>query len=193
MDRWISLHLNHNFDKDGQWAASGNVSTALLDTLLSDSYFTLPAPKSTGREYFNIDWLSNSLGNFFESAPSHSLPGVGGNMQPVDVQATLLAFTVKTIVNDIKAHLPEQNGANEQSEVIICGGGAFNNALMSMLKQQLAPFQVSDSFFLSIHPQHVEGAAFAWLAHAYLHNIPGNVPEVTGASRSAVLGALFKK
>ena len=64
---------------------------------------------------------------------------------------------------------------------------------MSALKKKLPNFSVDDAYSLGIHPQHVEGAAFAWLAFAYLNNINGNVPEVTGASRATVLGALFKK
>ena len=44
---------------------------------------------------------------------------------------------------------------------------------------------------LGLHPQQVEGAAFAWLAHAYFEKQPGNIPAVTGASRPAVLGSLY--
>ncbi|GEA05299.1 anhydro-N-acetylmuramic acid kinase [Alteromonas sp. KUL42] len=193
MDKWILQHLGLRFDDNGQWAASGTTNEALLSRLLCDAYFSLPAPKSTGREYFNLNWLQNVLSHLSNSSSPASYNSVEHNIQPVDVQATLLTLTVETIVNDIKANLRNQNDAGEQSEVVICGGGAFNNALMRMLEQRLLQYQLSDSNAIGIHPQHVEGAAFAWLAHAYLHNIPGNVPEVTGASRPAVLGALFKK
>ncbi len=178
MDKWILRHLNQSFDENGQWAASGVVNKILLDKLLCDPYFSLPAPKSTGREYFNMDWLRSALDE---------------NLTPADVQATLLALTAKTISSDISKHLPTINSDGEKSEVIVCGGGAFNAELMQMLQQQLSDYQVSDCFVLDVHPQHVEGAAFAWLAFAYLNNIPGNVPEVTGASKATVLGALFKK
>ena len=178
MDKWISQHLGQSFDENGQWAASGIADIALLNTLLCDEYFSQPAPKSTGREYFNMTWLKNALDR---------------PLNPVDVQATLLALTAKTIANDISKHLPTYNNHGEKSEVIVCGGGAFNTELMQMLQQQLSEYHVSDCFILDVHPQHIEGAAFAWLAYAYLHNIPGNVPEVTGASRAVVLGALFKK
>ena len=178
MDKWISQHLNQSFDESGQWAASGVVNKTLLDKLLCDPYFSLPAPKSTGREYFNMDWLRSALDE---------------NLIPADVQATLLELTSKTIASDISKHLPTINSDGEKSEVIVCGGGAFNTELMLMLQQQLSEYHVSDCFILGVHPQQVEGTAFAWLAHAYLNNIPGNVPEVTGASKATVLGALFKK
>ena len=75
----------------------------------------------------------------------------------------------------------------------MCGGGAFNKALMHNLSNALSDYVVTDSHALGIHPQHVEGAAFAWFAHAYMNDIPGNVPAVTGASKATVLGALYKK
>ena len=86
-----------------------------------------------------------------------------------------------------------ENADGDVSEVIVCGGGAFNKSLVKYLEDTLSHYRVSDSFTLGIHPQHVEGAAFAWLAHAYIHDIPGNVPEVTGASKPSVLGAMYKK
>ena len=76
------------------------------------------------------------------------------------------------------------------AQVIICGGGAFNPVLMQRMADLMSNYHVSDSHHIGIHPQHVEGAAFAWLAFAYHNNIPGNVPAVTGASREAVLGLL---
>ena len=193
MDQWISLHLNESFDEDGTWAASGQCHTNLLDRLLLDDYFTLSAPKSTGREHFNIDWLSNALADYFPSSADLQSEEENNNLAPKDVQATLLALTGSTIAQEIIKHLPKASNTNMQSEVIVCGGGAFNKALMSYLKNALNDFAVADSYVLGIHPQHVEGAAFAWLAHAFINDIPSNVPEVTGAARSTVLGALFKK
>ena len=99
------------------------------------------------------------------------------------MQATLLALTATSIADEInKQKMPI--GA----QVIVCGGGAFNPVLMQHIVNLLPSYQVSDSHSINIHPQHVEGAAFAWLAFAHQNNIPGNVPAVTGASREAVLG-----
>ena len=62
---------------------------------------------------------------------------------------------------------------------------------MRQLRDKLAPAKVSSTQQLGVHPQWVEGVAFAWLAWAYLHQVPGNVPSVTGAQRQAVLGSLI--
>jgi len=186
MDKWAQRHLQKPFDNNGEWGASGNVNELLLNKLLDDPYFSQPAPKSTGREYFNHEWLDNALSSF-------------SDLKTQDVQATLIQLTALTIANDIQRYLPAEsshsNASNECSDlvdVVICGGGAFNMALIQCLRSLLPFYRVIDSHHINIHPQHVEGAAFAWLANAFLHNIPGNVPSVTGASRATVLGALYK-
>jgi anhydro-N-acetylmuramic acid kinase len=233
MDNWIRLHLNEPFDSNGNWAAQGRVNQSLLNHMLSDTYFSSPFPKSTGREYFNIDWLSNYLSSFFSERTGHIDESSKDNaFRPVDIQATLLQLTAKTITNAIQQvvstqHTNHVESAFEQNdiEVIVCGGGTFNSVLMNQLASELACKAPAESFanlaanslsdssansltdsssqpsgytvlssdHVGIHPQHVEGAAFAWLAFAYLHDITGNVPQVTGASRAAVLGALYKK
>lgn len=192
MDQWISLHLNKSFDKDGMWAASGQSHSGLLERLLLDDYFALPAPKSTGREYFNINWLSNALADYFPSSAELQSEEKNNNLAPEDVQATLLSLTGSTIAQEVVKHLPKTNKEGLKSEVVVCGGGAFNKVLMRYLSSALSDYVVTDSHALGIHPQHVEGAAFAWFAHAYENDIPGNVPAVTGAFRAAVLGARFK-
>lgn len=225
MDNWIRLHLNEPFDSNGSWAAQGRVNQSLLNHMLSDTYFSSSFPKSTGREYFNIDWLSNYLSSFFSERTGHIDESSKDNaFRPVDIQATLLQLTAKTITNSIQKvvstqHTNHAENAFEQNdiEVIVCGGGTFNSVLMNQLASDLAckapaesstnlaansltdasnqpsGYTVLSSDHVDIHPQHVEGAAFAWLAFAYLHDITGNVPQVTGASRAAVLGALYKK
>ncbi len=229
MDNWIRLHLNEAYDSNGSWAAQGCVNQSLLDHMLSDRYFSSPFPKSTGREYFNIDWLSNYLSSFFSERTGHIDESSKDNaFRPVDIQATLLQLTANTISKEIHQvvntrHTNHKGSSVEQSdiEVIVCGGGTFNSVLMNQLASDLAckaptessshlaanlaasslpnfssqpsSYTVLTSDHVGIHPQHVEGAAFAWLAFAYLHDITGNVPQVTGASRAAVLGALYKK
>lgn len=171
MDGWCLQHLNQPFDRDGQWAASGNVQKALLSSLLADPYFVSTGPKSTGREYFNLVWLRHHL---------HSLDTP---IAAEDVQATLLALTATTIADKV-------NALAQISECYVCGGGAFNSQLMAQLEALLPHCKVMATDSLALNPQWVEGVAFAWLAWAYFHRVPGNVPNVTGASRAVVLGSL---
>src|SRR5450830_1140175 len=57
LDAWIHQQRGEHFDRDGLWAASGQVEPALLQALLSDPFFQTKGPKSTGREVFNLPWL----------------------------------------------------------------------------------------------------------------------------------------
>ncbi len=170
MDAWAMRHLGTARDDGGAWALQGRVNPALLSRLLDDSYFALPAPKSTGREQFNLDWLDQRL-----------IDGVSA----VDVQATLLALSVQTIATAIR------NNGSAVDEVLGCGGGVHNDALMKALAETLAPIKVGSTTDIGIDPDFVEAAAFAWLARERLHGRPGNLPSVTGARGPRLLGAIF--
>ena len=169
MDGWVQQKLGQTFDRDGAWAASGKVDKALLERLLCHPYLAIAAPKSTGREAFNSDWLSTQL-NCEDAA---------------DVQATLLEFTAQTIATEIT----QLDQAIE--EIYICGGGAYNQMLMTRLKNLLSPRKVASTGELGIAPEWVEAAAFAWLGQQTLNNLNGNIPAATGANRACVLGAIY--
>ncbi|HET8710865.1 MAG TPA: anhydro-N-acetylmuramic acid kinase, partial [Spongiibacteraceae bacterium] len=171
LDQWTHRHIGARYDRDGAWGASGHVIAPLLDALLADAYFSLPAPKSTGREYFHLDWLA-------QHCAKH-------NGSPVDVQTTLVELTARTITAGITA-LPFA-----VNSVFVCGGGAYNRALMVRLETLLHPRLLASTEQLGIAPEWVEAAAFAWLAQQTLHNKPGNLPAVTGASGFRVLGAIY--
>ncbi|GAA6136118.1 anhydro-N-acetylmuramic acid kinase [Oceaniserpentilla sp. 4NH20-0058] len=170
MDAWFLKHHKGHYDHNGQWAQSGSVNKTLLQQLLDDPYFKLPAPKSTGREHFNLQWLMQF--------PISSIANE-------DVQATLLQLTSRSIVQEIKRLTPS-------AEVVICGGGAFNGQLLKCLSHDLgADYHVCRSAKMGIDPQWVEAMAFAWLAQQNMLGLGGNVPDVTGAKGMRVLGALY--
>ncbi|TDR32378.1 anhydro-N-acetylmuramic acid kinase [Hydromonas duriensis] len=168
MDLWIAAHHALPYDANGGWAAQGTVNERLLADMLADSYFHLPAPKSTGRDYFHMDWLNGKLAGH-------------ANISAVDVQATLLALTAHSISDAIKSNSPHCH------DIIVAGGGALNRALMLQL-QMLSHCPVTNSGTLGIDPMHLEGAAFAWLAFRTMHHLSGNLPAVTGARGERILG-----
>lgn len=169
LDAWALRHRGTARDEGGAWAASGCVDRALLDSWLADPYFRAPAPKSTGREHFNLDWLDAR---------------VRAGVAPADVQATLLALSATSIADAIRANAPDAR------EVFACGGGVHNPALMSALRERLAPAALDSTSALGLDPDYVEAAGFAWLARARLAGTPGNLPAVTGARGARVLGAI---
>jgi anhydro-N-acetylmuramic acid kinase len=166
--------LGTPMDRDGAFAASGRVVPELLRAMLAEAYFAQPAPKSTGPEQFSTAWLETHLAGLAEP-PSDS-----------DVQATLVALTARSIADAIRA-LP----LGAAPEIFICGGGAHNAALMRALRAELPDCKVAATDALGVAGDWVEAMAFAWLARQRMLGLPGNCPRVTGASRAAVLGAVF--
>jgi len=169
LDAWALRHLGKTRDDGGAWAESGSVDPVLLKAWLDDPYFAAAPPKSTGREYFHLDWLDARI----------------RGEQPANVQATLLALSASSIADAIRAHAPDTR------EVFACGGGVHNAALMRALAERLAPASVSTTATLGLDPDYVEATGFAWLASARLEGRPGNLPAVTGARGSRMLGAIY--
>jgi anhydro-N-acetylmuramic acid kinase len=172
IDAWCEVHTGRAFDDRGQWAASGTVDTALLMRMLAEPYFAKSPPKSTGRDLFHRAWLDAAL------------TGLPTRPSPQVVQATLAELTVLSVVQDLHRHAPQCQ------QLLVCGGGAFNDHLMARLAAQLPGVAVSNTSSAGVPPDQVEAIAFAWLAKAFVERQPGNLPAVTGARGARVLGAL---
>ncbi len=175
LDNWIELQQGKAYDANGAYAASGKLDAALLGLLLSDAYFRQTGPKSTGREYFQLNWLQQQLQQL-EAATGH-------RPASADIQRTLSRFTAGTIALAVSRFVV--------SEIYVCGGGAHNAVLLQDLAELLPQCQIKTTASLGIHPDWVEAMAFAWLAYAYDEQIAGNVPAVTGASEALVLGVRY--
>ncbi|AUU91395.1 anhydro-N-acetylmuramic acid kinase [Phytobacter diazotrophicus] len=171
MDAWIWRQLGKPYDKDAQWASGGKVVLPLLQNMLSDPYFAAPAPKSTGREYFNYGWLERQLAIF----PA---------LDPRDVETTLVELTAVTISEQVLLC-----GGCER--LLVCGGGSRNPLLMARLSALLPGTEVTKTDEAGISGDDMEALAFAWLAWRTLAGLPGNLPSVTGASQASVLGAIY--
>ena len=176
MDAWIAKYQGNAFDESGNWALQGKVNEVFLKKMLSDSFFKKVPPKSTGRDDFHLNWLQEKIGS--------------ENYQAEDVQATLLHLTAHSALEALVNHAPQTQ------KLIVCGGGARNNALMNLLTvkaQQFfkLPLEVNTSDSVGIDPQLVEGLAFAWLAWAHKEKRPANLPAVTGAKGPRILGAYY--
>ena len=174
MDAWIQQCLNNDFDDQGKWAASGNPQDDLLKLMLSDPYFSAAPPKSTGKDDFNLDWLTTML----EKS--------GITYREQDVQASLLALTAISISDAITTYAPETG------EVLICGGGLHNTVLVERLQSSLPGVSLKSTSEYGVGPDAVEAVTFAWLAKRRLENAPGNLPSVTGAEKPVVLGGVYE-
>lgn len=172
LDMWCQQHRGTAFDAHGAWAASGKPSDALVESFLTDPFFALPPPKSTGRDLFHRDWLGVHLQPF-------------GLLAPEDVQASLAHLSARSAAQAIHRFAPLA------SRIFVCGGGAYNQHLMSLLGSYLPKATVSSTESHGLPPLQVEAAAFAWLAKQTLEGLAGNLPHVTGAKGSRVLGGIY--
>jgi anhydro-N-acetylmuramic acid kinase len=173
LDLWHARHREGWFDTDGAWARTGKIDEPLLAAFLAEPFFARTPPKSTGRDLFHHDWLDQKL--------------VGRDLAPADVQATLVALTVRTVRDAIATHCAAA------TDVLVCGGGAKNPTLMKTLADALAPRTVATTAAHGVAVDHVEALAFAWLAREALAGRTGNLPGVTGARGRRVLGAIYPR
>jgi anhydro-N-acetylmuramic acid kinase len=173
MDRWTERHLKQPMDTDGRWAASGRADERLLKRMLGDPYFALPPPKSTGTDYFSPQWLDARIA------------GEGRRLLRRNVQTTLCELTARSIADAIALHAPDT------TEVIVCGGGAYNLALMFRLQVLLGAIAVKSIEDFAIAPNAVEAMTFALLAKLTMEGKPGNLPAVTGAREAVILGGIY--
>jgi len=174
LDGWTRAQRKLPFDRDGKWAGQGTVVEPLLACMLDDPYFAQRPPKSTGFEYFNSGWVRAMLARLGRTQP-----------EPVDVQATLAELSARTIATSILQYAPDIE------DVLVCGGGIHNADLLQRLRGYLSGIKVGSTEEFGVHPDWVEAAAFAWLAKRCLEGKPGNLPEVTGASKRVVLGGIY--
>ena len=173
LDAWISKCHSKPMDIDAAWAASGSVDQRLLRHFLGDTYFSKPAPKSTGKETFNLEWIEQMLNHFDKVVDAHH------------VQRTLAELTVVTIADAVRNH------ERDCEEILVCGGGARNPLLIDGLRRTLPTTKVNSTNAYGIDPDYLEACAFAWLAKQTLSHTAGNLPSVTGATRPVVLGGVY--
>lgn len=172
MDFWCRRHTGHAFDRSGAWSDTGTVSQPLLERLLAEPYLAKGAPKSTGRDLFNPDWLDAQVSSVATASAA-------------DIQASLCEFTARVCTDDVQRHAP---GANL---LIVCGGGAMNDALMRRMQNLLPAVRVQSSAEHGLPPLQVEASAFAWLARKAVMRETGSLISVTGARGARILGAIY--
>lgn len=158
------------FDRDGRLAAAGTVDRVLLDVLLEEPYYGLPAPKSSGKELFHRSYVADA------AARAGTAPRL------VDLVATLTELTAVTVADAVRS-------AGLES-LLVSGGGVRNPVMMARIRDLLPGTRIVDTGAVGVPADEKEAIAFALIGWATLHGLPGNVPSCTGASGGRVLGRL---
>lgn len=181
MDGWCRRYTGQPYDENGNWAANGTPIRALLDRLYSHDFFGKKPPKSTGREEFNLDWLDEQIIDWRNDAEYEEIDDL-----PENIQATLAKLTVRAIQKAI------YRSGIQDGEVYVCGGGAYNSFILEQLRWRLRKHEwtVQTTDVIGISPTWVESTAFAWLAMLFVTQQTGNLPAVTGADATRILGTI---
>lgn len=161
------------YDENGNWAAQGTPDLALVEHWLSHPFFIQPPPKSTGRELFGWTYFEQC----HRDAQQHQL-------SPADFLASLTELTARSIV------LAYHGLPAPPDQVLVSGGGRRNRYLMERLQYHLTDIPVIATDTVGLSSDYKEAIAFAVLGYWRYHNLPGNLPAVTGARRPALLGEI---
>jgi anhydro-N-acetylmuramic acid kinase len=161
------------FDRDGAIARQGTPDLNLIDKWLEQEFFVAAPPKSTGRELFSPEYLEKCLTTC-------------GGLSNYNILATLTEFTARAIAKSYCDFLPVF-----PDEVLISGGGGRNGYLMERLQDLLKPAIVMHTDALGLSGDSKEAIAFAVLGYLRLKERASNLPSVTGAKRSVLLGKIY--
>jgi anhydro-N-acetylmuramic acid kinase len=170
LDEWCYAHTGQPYDNNGEWAQTGTVNRPLLETLLQDTYFKQQPPKSTGREYFNQHWLMHYLESI--------------KISPVDVQRTLVDLVAATVNQAVI------NSQQILDQLIVVGGGVYNQLLMASLEKTIA-CQVVSSEHYDISPDDIEAMLMAWLAARHYRGQKTDLQSVTGCRKAHIYGICY--
>ena len=177
MDAVAHHFWDQPYDTNGQFALQGTVNRLLLGWMLSDPYYAMPPPKTTGRELYSVDYVNTFL---------HKAQQLGIKSR-YDIIATATAFTAETIYLGYEQLIKP---LLELDRIIVSGGGIHNACLLNMLRASLPSIQIERINAHGIDSDAKEAIFFAVLAHETLNGIPSNLPSATGASRPTILGKI---
>ena len=158
-----------SYDKDGEIAGSGRVDRELLDRFLTEPYYALTAPKSTGKELFHLPYLIQYAGEV-------------SSWKIDDLMATLLELTVETVAREVEKF--------SLAKLYIAGGGSANPVMMARMQERLPNCEVLSIMKLGLDPRAKEAVTFALIGFLTLHGLPGQIPSCTGARGERLLGSL---
>ena len=172
MDSWTRENGLGNFDEGGKWAKSGKVNSSLLAVMLEDNYFNEPNPKSTGPDFFNLQWVRKSIDKS------------GENLASEDLQSTLLELTVRSLTKELKAlEISESDG------LYFCGGGIHNEYLMQRIEKEIG-WKIYTTTDIGIDPDYLEATSFAWFSKQRIKGKKFDLSSITGSKGEVFLGKI---
>ena len=110
---------------------------------------------------------------------------MGPMHHPVRLFLAGLATSLAAAAADLREH------GKGITRLVVCGGGALNDQLMTRLAARLPGVEVMSTSTLGLHPLQVEAAAFAWLGWQAVEGQAQPLQSITGAKGARVLGCIY--
>lgn len=165
--QWLSSGSQH-YDHEGALAGAGRADPDLVGHLLDEPYFSLPPPKSTGKELFNLEYVTSRLGN--------------DEFSQEDLVASVTTATAESLAMALRPY--------ELAELFVAGGGTRNPTLMGELRRRLPGVRLRDTGELGVPEAAKEALLFAVIGLFTVSGWPATLPSCTGASHAVVLGSI---
>ncbi|WP_035052308.1 anhydro-N-acetylmuramic acid kinase AnmK [Carnobacterium pleistocenium] len=172
IDELCQFFYQEAYDKNGEHASQGIVDQEMLSEMMAHPYIERKYPKTTGREDFGAEYTANLIGQW------------QNKVAPDDFIATATRFTAQSIAVNISPFI------DQQTELIIGGGGSYNPTLVQMIKEQLPEISVLIQEEVGFSSEAKEAIAMTILANQTIHHLPSNVPSATGAMKPVILGKI---
>jgi len=171
LDAWSQHNDKGEYDYNGGWAVTGELNNDLLDLLLKDEFIRREPPKSTGTDYYNLNWIQEKISS------------TGLTIKPADVQCTLTEYSARIILQSI-------NSGIVFDQVILCGGGTKNSFLFESIKNKYNGKIYKTNDF-GIDASDIESIGFAYLAYLRVKEVEIDLSKITGSSKKVLLGKVF--
>ncbi|MBM7681852.1 anhydro-N-acetylmuramic acid kinase [Pullulanibacillus pueri] len=172
IDELVRRFYGINYDPNGKYAKQGEISQPLLNEMMEDPYIKQFPPKTTGRESYGKAYVDRLLESWRRLSPN-------------DLIATATYFTAKSIAQNYENFILSKH---KIEEIIVSGGGSYNQALMTWLDILLPQLSIKTAGDYGVASDAKEAVAFAILANEFFSKHSANVPMATGAEKSIVLG-----
>ncbi len=173
IDAWVRKNSDKKFDQDGLLAFSGKKNEIIFEQA-QELYMNRSSKKKLSFDTNDFD-ISFARGLSLE-----------------DGVATLTDFTASVIGEELTLSL--KNSEKNIQEILLCGGGRKNKALIQKIKENLPTnvcFKLVDDY--KIDGDFIESQAFAFLAIRSVLELPISFPNTTGCKSSCVGGKLIAK
>ena len=142
---------------------------------MKHNYIKKNPPKSTGRDVFGLNMISSVINNF-------------KSINNLDILRTLVRFTAKSIIVNLK-YL--KNFSEENSILIISGGGINNKLLINDIKEMSNFNDIISSSQIGINPDYKESLLMSVLGLGRIMKMHTNIPSVTGANQLVSCGDIY--